>query len=416
MSYQLKEIIVHSHIDEEWTVTTIAYSGQTLSQLLSSYTGVVVVLTRAGVIGDFYFDLFHNQDWVYDITQTLNQWLISIEEGALPVTNSPPYRVFRYVNFRDAGLANYNWRLCAKGRTPDAPAADGELEDLIIVRNLTDYTTMAKYCMVTVNGLFHYTSKENYGLRIHDGGSSSYVANDTTIGVYSWAGVGKIDLIPITSNMVVKTEPTVGLNNKARINIGKNVAGKSVCLVIGGYLHVLDSIVTLSGNSVIVDVAKLQLPQRVFDGLRRCDLQHSVKNFEHDIHWHTSVSNLLSDEFILDYLTISQSFIVVVDTPVLYKNREPIRNTEIGNTYSTKTKPLLPLVTAMGRMSEYVPIRKGDHWLLHAADPYYPNFKFLHSEWRKETTIEGSLVSNDPLLHANGHFLKVYSETLSLVP
>lgn len=417
MSYQLQQAYALTTVNNAWQTVTINPTGQTIAQLLALYNGLVLQLGRPGVNGDFYFDIKHNVSFVSNQGFTIAQWLTSLGDQMLPTVGSAPFRVNRYVNYRDAALANYSWRLAARDRHPDAGASDGELTDLVLNRQNTTYTDMAKYCLVSVNGLFHYTTAEPYGLRVHDAGSSAYVAGVTHIGIHSWAGLGDIELIPITPDRISRVDPTVPITDKARIDTGLVSDRKTVLLVMGGYLHVLDSVATRQGQSVIVDVKKLQLAQRVFDTLRIADLQDAVKDFTHEEgHWSTTVANLGSEEFIRAYLSVSQSFLVVVNTPILYVEKELVRNTELGGTYTSKNKPLYPLLGPLNKVSEYIPRKKGNDWLLYNYKPYYPNFKFLKSIWRKELRIEGSLVSNRPWLYHHAYYWKIYTETLSLVP
>lgn len=417
MSYQLQQAFVLTTVNNTWQTVTINPTGQTIAQLLAIYSGIVLQLSRPGVNGDFYFDLKHNPNFISNQGFTIAQWLVSLGDDIIPTVNAPPFRVLRYVNYRDAGLANYTWRLAARDRHPDAGAADGELTDLVLNRQNTNYSELAKYCLVSVNGLFHYATPETYGLRVHDAGSSAYVAGVTHIGIHSWAGVGDLEIIPITADRIGRVDPTVPITDKARIDIGKTTDRKSVVLVMGGYLHVLDSVATQQGQSIIVDVKKLQLAQRVFDTLRIADLQEAVKDFSHEEgHWSTTVANLGSEEFIRSYLSVSQSFLVVVNTPILYVKKEAVRNTELGGTYTSENKPLYPLLGALNKVSEYIPRKKGKLWLLYNYKPYYPNFKFLHTVWRKELKVDGTLDSQRPWLYNNAYYWKIYTETLSLVP
>lgn len=421
MAYILNNAIVHSFANDEWTTLTLApdvaaIQDATILSLLQTYTGVVLSLTSEIGNNVVYFDLFQQSDIIVDKSRTINNWLTYIGDTPLPVVNQPPEVKFRHVEYSHAAKANYRWRVAARNRNPDASVTDSEKTDLILTRENTNYENMSKRCLVSVNGLLHITKPESYGLRILDGASSSYLLNNLDIGIYDFSGFGELEIIPITKSMISSFDDSTPLKDRLVINLNRDLNRKTVMLSLGGYLHAQDGLVyDQRSRTVVVKTKNYQFPQRIFDSIQRTYLGDAIDKFEYEENWKIKVSDLNSDDFISTYFSTSQSFAIVLNTPKLYKQLELLRDIDFTGSYETKTKPKYPMLTSLGRLCEYWPVRKGTWWQVDGYDPFYKNFKFFNQDWENMLYIEGSLDPSMPYLKCNNYLLKLYTEVISLV-
>ena len=80
----------------------------------------------------------------------------------------------------------------------------------------------------------------------------------------------------------------------------------------------------------------------------------------------------------MDYLKHSTSFIVLLDNPEIFKEITYPQQRNIPNNYLTDTKPILPMMTRLGKFEEYVAIRDVDRYVLETADCQY-HVRFYNS-------------------------------------
>lgn len=421
MAYTLNHAIVHNFANDEWVTLNLdanltTLQTATIQSLINTYSGVVLSLTNSSGSNTVYFDLAHHADIILDKDKTLAQWLAFIGDTPLPVVNQPPQVKYRYVEYSHAAKANYRWKLAARDRSPDAAASDSEKVDIILFRDNTNYSHMAKRCLVSVNGLLHRCVAEVYGLRVLDGASAGIALGNMEIGIYDFSSFGDLDIVPIQKTDISLFDASTPLRDRAVINLNRDLKRKTVLLSLGGYLHALDgSVFDQRTRTVVVKTKNYQLPQRLFDSVNRIHIGDAIDKMDFQENWKIRVSDLYSDDFIATYFSSSQSFAIVVNNPKLYKKLELTRDIKFTGNYETLSKPKYPMLTTLGRLCEYWPERKGTWWQLSGFDPFYRNYKFYKQDWETGQWVEGSLDPMQPYLPCNNYLLKLYTEVISLV-
>jgi hypothetical protein len=291
MAYMLNHAIVHNFANEEWTTLNLTaeldvLQTTSIQNLINTYSGIVLSLTNSSGSNIVYFDLAHNADIIDDKTKTLLQWLAFLGDAPIPVVNQPPQVKYRYVEYSHAARANYRWRLAARDRSPDAAASDSEKTDLILFRDNTSYTNMAKRTLVSVNGLLHLCVAESYGLRVLDGAKAAYALGTMDIGIYDFSSFGDLDIVPIHKSDISLFDASTPLRERAVINLNRDLKRKTVLLSLGGYLHALDGNVFDQRNrTVVVKTKNYQLPQRLFDSVNRIHIGDAIDKMDFQENW-----------------------------------------------------------------------------------------------------------------------------------
>lgn len=420
MSYTLDRIIVRSSQDGSWELNEIYDGAMTLDHLYNNYTGVVLALTSSIAVGTYYFDLYNEIPTISDTDITVSDWLLATDYKNIKVESTPPNVTLRHVMYMDATRANYNFEKVAIGRHSDSTLNESEKIDLKLTRPDTDYDRMNEFCLVSINGIFHYSEPLNDGLVVHEGVRGFEVGRTFNVGIHSFTGLGKITKIPLTLENTGRVSFDTPLSAKIKITPEIDLTNKTVLLCLGGYLHHFDEVYSVVDNTVEIDMQRFLLPDRLFDALRRTDLKNVYNLMDNRKFRSVRKDVMLSDEFIAKYATTSQSFLVVIDTPVVHKKWEQLKNDKVPGIYTTKQRPTKPLITGMGRVCEYYPEPEyspgiGQYiWVLNCTEPYKNGFGFntLYSE--DIESYSSDLEPSYETEETDGYFLNLYVESLTV--
>ncbi|HEV7237297.1 MAG TPA: hypothetical protein VGN15_14010, partial [Ktedonobacteraceae bacterium] len=181
------------------------------------------------------------------------------------------------------------------------------------------------------------------------------------IGLWDFETLGGFTYVPITSNMV-----DTSVAGMANIVLDGDLSQKSVFLVLGGYLVLLDNkaLLRTGANNYTVDFTQLDLVSRYFESNNYLDLtslglQPSSHNEDQ-----IAVADLRTPAAILAWLELSQSFFVVLNTPEMYSQSLAVKRSGFPQLYYTYQTPLSPLQLETGRMPSYWPTEVDGQWEL----------------------------------------------------
>lgn len=355
---------------------------------------------------------------------------ISVEEWLLAIGNYNPilhegeavFSVSSVVCY-DIWASNFAVSPYMIGQHPDTDWNPEDIRDLIISRDKTDYKTMERHCLATVNGLIHRTSSNEHGFIIKDGAFSKNLCNRTSLSIIDFFNVGEVEIIDLNSDMAYKPDEDTPLFETTLLNTGVDFKGKTPIFVLGGYLHLHDRIFNIVGDGIVrVAVNKLPLVERYYESHLTIDLSslpvtspaydynilqggNSLMmagdyylSFSHpDDEKEFIVSNPAaryvneikrSDEYIKAYLDLSQSFIVLVDTESLYRTIHVLEKSGInGLYYHQPTVPLWPMVSPSGKFNEYIRKLEDGVWVLNCENGLTPNYIMHTTEYENDTNV-----------------------------
>ncbi len=354
-----------------------------IETVLNDYAKVVLRLYDNFTDKNYDFILTDHRMFVTNYTVTVVGWLNSLGNAALPM--EPELLTTTYSNaiYRDAMLADYRVDIVAPLTHPDVPASPDEKRDLLLQRGLVDYGDMGDYIMATVNGYFYPTSWSNDGFRISEGGSAGKLCNDNLVGLLSFENIGKITQVPITEEMLWDSTSSNKLKDKAFINLGQPIEGKSLIVVIGGYIHFGTSGVFdyVGNNTIVVNMHKIALAQRFFESRQSIEMVSLTQYLQNEETGLVSLENLYSDAFLKAYLTMPQSFIVIVDTLDLMTKRHVLRNDHIPKNFITEITPEHLLMTKKNCASEYWYQEDNGVYVVTVRDNINKHFNFETTPW-----------------------------------
>lgn len=346
--------------------------GETIENLYKKYSSIRLEMTnkyskeKGVVLLDEYFPSM-------DRSKTIEEWLVSIGETRLNYTNLKVNLGRKGLIYQEVLSNHFKVIPVAKGKLSDDDLSRKfNYDDLFITKEGVDPIDLQKHVLFTVNGFLHQTDANSKGLWVTDGYKTIRRRKKHCIGAISFENLGSVKQIDIKEDMLSKLNEKVGYYSECVIDIGEDVSNKTVMLVLGGYLHVLDfDVFTLISNSAIkVKFKNIPLLERVHASADDLDM---ADVFFHKTYGDRNVilRDIYSDDFIVDYLKHSTSFIVLLDNPEIFKEITYPQQRNIPNNYLTDTKPILPMMTRLGKFEEYVAIRDVDKYVLETADCQY---------------------------------------------
>ncbi len=390
---------------------------QPVVTLFNIYRDVILVVTHPTATGPLTVNLKEVADRFSGVSSemTVQQWLASLDGESLPTTAGEPAIKSTTAKYNDAYNAGYKINLCYAEGNPFSDIPDSEKDDLIMIRPETDYQLFYESCLVTMNGLVHRTDYDINGVRVKDGGISFRKAKQNHVGIISFRELGKLGFYSITEEMLYNPHLNGKLSDAAYIKLPESVENKIVFLVLGGYLHMVDSCYHRINDQVIkVDTARLPLLNRFYESKGLIDLSKMTDHHEKNPNNpdHVSLEDFFSEESIKGYLTMSQSFIVTLEVDNLYLKRHKLGYSHLPGRYYTGLDPHWPLALQLGRLPEYVAVDESSFWNIAIQDNMSVRYIFETHEWQGEHSVDNSKISNNPVYYSQGHFLEIGTDKL----
>jgi hypothetical protein len=412
MTYSLVSAVARKRNSvEPWASVDI--SSMSFSQIYSAFARCIVTLSNNLLPNNVYLDLAAIQATagLNFTTQTFISYLANLGNKSLPTTAQPPSTALTPVLYGDAWQAGFSCDVANASVAPSVPLPIMDKHDVLLTRANTDYSFMAQHALITINGFFHYSGGvSNNGVYAIGGADTWRKGNDNQVGIYSFANVASLQLIPITESMIYKQTELQELGEFTYLNVGQSFSGKTPMLVLGGYLHALDGCYDVVGNGQLrINFNKIPLPERIFESRKYLDLSSvpfaSTANNPNQI----AVSDLTNDAVIKAYLTLSQSFIVLVNTPYMYRRKWKLEQPKQPGRYYgyQQNLALFPLLGYVGRFRECVVKYDWGTYVFCTAENWKPNYLFRRTDWENQVSLDSSLVGSQPISWLPGYVLEL---------
>lgn len=407
MSYKYVRAIVKLN-DRTSRWQEVDVSSTPLYQLYQNYLKVYLVVRNSFMDHDEAVDMDTQRPKYSLDSRQVNVWLAALGNTALPTLSKIPTLSEKTTRYGDAWRANYTIEPVPRTAHPESDFPADDKPDLLLTRAGTDYNVFYKHCLVSVNGLFHQTRYSENGVYVTHGAISGRKANRNQVGILSFLDVADLEFVPITADMIHRPFADNKLANSAWINLKRSTEKKTVLLVLGGYLHAMDNNYKIVGDGLVkIDMNRIPLAQRYFDSKGLIDLSSlklSTSRVNADL---VSVDELLGDTALEAYLTLSQSFFVLVDTPELFVERTQLERTQLPGRFVSHTQPRHHLELELGRVGDYWMRTEDGQYVLavdHNIEPYY---QFETTGWQEAHAIDSSRVPAKPWGYGRGFLVAI---------
>ncbi len=410
MAYQLVAAKARAKgLDGLWSDASVG--GLTFDQLFATYRRVWLTLSHPSLTVPAYLDLGLIRETIMGPYHalTVDQWLVLNGDTTLPTVPTSPLFTLKRLRYNDVWRAGYNVKPIDRFRNDDAEIPYGAKNDLLLSKPGVDFREWQRYALVSVNGYFHRSGGTATGLQVIDGGRTGRTGNANHLGMHSFKDVGVIDQLPLTESMLYTQVAGAPMSDHIYVQLPYSVEGRTVLLVIGGYLHVLDDVYDVVGPTTLrININRLALPERYLQSRQTLDLSSlGLTQYTHN-EYQVSTTELYSDTVLKRYLTLPQSFVVVLKADNLYVSRTPAINSKFPQRFEApKGTERLPLFGAYGRLCEYEIFPDWGINVLAADHNTRANYGFRTTDWRTRAALDNSLEPFRPWEWTRGSFLEL---------
>lgn len=349
---------------------------------------------------------------------TVQQWLTAQGNKTLPFDKTLPNEKIRLVKYAQAWHVGY--KVQSKGRNGgiDRDTSQYYKEDLIITHPNFSPQTIRDNTLITVNGYFHLTDWTNQGVRVVDGNTTVRRTNDNQIGVYSFEKIGKVTYVPITLDMIKPMDADTPLWNATYLKLPSNIdtTNKTVLLVTGGYLNVLSDVYTRVNEKVWrLSFGRMMFLNRYIQSAKDLDLSSLGLTVDESDPTLFDVQELKHDSVIKAYLTLSQSFFVIVDSPSMFQSFEPVQYLNEPGRFIGSVDEQLPLTGAYGKMLDYHIIKEpgmANQVMPRAVQKYVycatmnqrNDYDAHHRPWLQQKAVNGGRYPAQPFKNETAYY------------
>jgi hypothetical protein len=348
----------------------------TLSVIYASYSDVYLVVLNT--INDTKINICLNdyKPQYGFVTNAIGVWLSGMSASSLIDCGVIPSLDYGKVVYRDLVQAGYKVDKCKIGIAIDQPIPASDKKDLYVVKDDVLPSYVNDYCLLTVNGFIHMTDNDSFRTYVIEGAKSFYKSNYNHAGLLSFDKIGKLTKYRITEPDISSLEDKpLSTHCYIRINTPLDLTDKSILLVLGGYMILPSPIAFFrtSANTVCLNLEGLPHLERIAESAQVLDLSSLGVNSDA-----MSGEYLFSDGFIKSYLTMSQSFIVIVDNKELFYNKISLPSNGYPGVFLTEQEPKQPLISGYGRINEYWVTQEDGYYSIAARETQIRNFLFSY--------------------------------------
>ncbi len=398
-------------IGAQWKVIDI--SNVLVYEIFNDFTQVFLTLSNIYLDGPIYVDMDTLREEFSSYGKTLNELLVDLGNRSLETVDSLPNSNVKYIKYSDAFYSGYKVDTTIIGVGSPENYRPLERVDLKITRpNFdTDMKLLHSHCLISVNGYYHLTDCDANAAYVYNGAISKNLSNNNHVGITSFLDIGKLTKVPILAENIYSQAADSKLYERTYLRINQDITNKTVLLVIGGYLYFpQDGVFWQAGErSFAINWSAIPLIDRYYESKKYLDLSSlglSVNTFNDDI---VNAQELMSDDVLIKYMTMSQSFFVVVDTPNIFSNKIPLRVNGMPGMFTAYKDPTYPLIVGYGKLAEYWKTYEDSQWSVTVQDSFMKNYVFDEKPINQLNNVTGNANPYDVFRHSPGFLLQIGS-------
>lgn len=317
----------------------------------------------------------------------------------------------KFAYFKDAFKAGYKVQMVGRTYAFGSNIPRAERKDLRVNRDkpTTNMQDVYDHCLFTVNGYFHITDTDGDFLYVLNGGASSYKSRQNQLGIWSFKNIAPIKTVLIKDDMLFKQAEESTFSTKTYIKLNENIENKTVMLSLGGYLVKMekDIFFPIGNNTFCLNLGNLPLLERYYESVNCLDLSslglQSSTNNSNQI----SIEQFYSDAVIRKYLTLDQSFIIIIDKEDIFFNQYYLRHSNLPGMFTSYSEPKYPLFTGQGKISEYWSVKEDGQWAVNVNDSFLQNKVFSTVVNKNLNTVGDGKVPTKTFFNSRGYMLEI---------
>lgn len=357
------------------------------------------------VVVDAYGDLYHVDAYDYETELrfselTLDQWVANLGDRSLKVTPGDAVLETATANYFPLWHRKTSAVLAKRGWHPSHYTTADDADDVVVTMEGVEHKHLNDHILWSVNGFFMPTTYHAYGCRIYNAGDIIRKSGRMSIGGLNFENVGNVTFQDITPEHVSKVESTRRYFDGVHIKVDEPIGKKTVGIIIGGYLHLLDGLIRpISEHAIRFTPGDLNIVERVLLSKDYLDLEFMGLD---GIEKGALVSTVMDDDNWLKYLTCQYSRLVFIDTPDLWRTHSYVDTVTRPGSYLTEEDDnLSQLVDNRGRTINYWPKFECGKVALCSEDFLEPTHARYDTNWFEQTVFNDAMVGQKPYVRIN---------------
>lgn len=230
-----------------------------------------------------------------------------------------------------------------------------QLQDIYATKNIGDPALLHKKVLTSVNGLFHINIPHGNGLLIKGGGTSFNLEQDNLVGVLSFETVADIEQVVMRKEMFNPSTAMTPYRKAIYLNLRKDLRNKSIILSLAGRLFIADDLIdVVNWDGVIrINTHKLDLFRIIQESIGKINTK--TLELDEKIYHLTALTpeNCTDDTTVTALFELLQSFLVLVDTPLLLTEKIALMYPNSPGYYESYVNAKLPYIDDYGVMHPY---------------------------------------------------------------
>lgn len=387
-------------------------TNEIVASLFQKYRDIILVLGDDTSTDERIVDLAQVKPSYALFNNTLTILVQSLSSYGFETLPALPMSDVGYVTYVSAHWARYAINFAKAGVEYLQGTPVDMLTDVSLRRDdVEGKDTLHKYCLFSVNGYIHNSEMANGITYVKDAGKSMQYTQSNQMGILSFLDVGALSKLPITASMISVMPGFSSLSERIKLTVPEEYIGKPCFLVMGGYLIFADGLgfTQVSNLSYSLDMTSVHYVNKVLESQQYLDLTALGLLPTGNNPTAFSLDDLKSDDVITKYLTLSQSFLVFVDTDRLFWGRIPLRQSNSPGLFTTYQEPTYPLFLESGRMCDYWKQEERGRWSVTMADSYRRPWMHQHENEANLKHLFGQLSFDAKNQFSQGFLLEIGS-------
>ncbi len=313
---------------------------------------------------------------VVDQGHTVAQAFEALGNTAIEAIDGEATIETRYVKMADAVQAGYAMKRVNSNRHSSVPVSAGEADSMVLSRSDVPAREFDKYCLVTVAGLLHLNDADDKDIYVMDAQITSIHSRRNDVGILNFRDIGELTKVPITADMVHKRGVDHPYANRVYIKTPIPYPDKTAAIVIGGYLHFIDGVIfkRIANDIFCVEFSALNFEDRYHESKHLIDLSTLAFDAYGANGAQYVRSEMFSDDVIERYMTLSQSFLVFIDSDIIVTSKEQLNTGSTYGQYVVGKRPRAPLMTGLGLLQAYWMREDDGFWSLGVVNNLHSNY------------------------------------------
>jgi hypothetical protein len=414
----IKSVCLARTAGSQWIEQNIA--NHVVFSIYDTFSKVYVELSLPALPQNIYIDLDSLRAEFSSYAGTLNDLLVTLGSRTLETVPQLPNTEIKFVKYSDAIRARYKVDICKIGlNLPDNYPVDGK-PDLVLTRPAyeTDLTLIHSHCLVTVNGYVHMTDTDGTKAYVVDGGKTLQRSRMNKLGIMSFLDVGRLTKVKILPADISGQTPAGDLYNRTFFTVNRDLTRKTCILVLGGYIVMPEAgVFWQTGTSTFaIDWTKIPHVERIYESEKTLDLSTLGLNTDPANPNLFSLPEMTSNTTLIKYLTMSQSFLVIVDKEYLLTKKVAIKHSNMPGMFTAYQDPTYPLFVGHGKLAEYWKTYEGEsqRWSVTVADSYYQNFIISQHNTNNLNLVNNNEVPERSFYNSRGLMLEISGYNLTV--